>query len=142
MTYKEIFEELKQLRNHLHGDFLIAEKQRIVELYRQILNKEVKNLNCADCYRDAFIELYNHVNRHKEDILEENHYALKEGEYIHFFGETEYWRNPIPDSVAKRYLMSYPSAISKFERYPEDWASDESKKVDDSKVKKRGRPKK
>lgn len=122
-SYQAIFEELKQLRNHLYGDFLVAEKTRIVELYQLILHKQVRNLACADCYRDAFIELYTYVQRHQDRSLEDYTFVLKEGETIHFFGEPEYYTNAIPDTVARKFLSMFPNAISKFAEYPDDWNS-------------------
>lgn len=122
-SYQAIFEELKQLRNHLYGDFLIAEKNRIVELYRLILHKQVKNLACADCYRDAYIELYTYVQRHQDRVIESNPFVLKEGEIVHFFGEAEYYSHVIPEKVARRFLSMFPNGISKFAEYPDDWQS-------------------
>lgn len=126
MSYQSIFEELQQLRNHLYGDFLIAEKKRIVELYHIILHKQVKNLNCGDCYRDAFIELYTYVKQHLTEVLSDYPFVLKEGEVIHFFGESEYYSNEVPEQVARKYLQTFPNAISKFSQYPDDWQKQES----------------
>lgn len=119
MQYDEIMQELKEMKPHYDGGFSLLEKQRIVELYWRILRKKINNLNCSDCYRDAFLEIYSFLKKNGK-LPEERHYELKDGKCLHVFGSSEYLFD-VTDEQAEKFLAQCPAAIGNFKSYPEDW---------------------
>lgn len=119
MTYEEIMTELREMRNHFDSGFSSLERQRIGELYQRILGKQIVNMNCQDCYRDAFIETYTYLQRTGK-LPEEKHYKLKEGKCLHLFGTSEYLFD-VTDEQAETFLAQMPNAIESFKKFPEDW---------------------
>lgn len=113
--------ELKEMRKHFDSDFSLLERQRIIELYRRVCNKEVTNIACSNCYKDAFIEINATLNR-LGTLPEERHYKLKEGKCLHIFGTSEYLFD-VTDEQAEKFLYQFPGAIEDFEDYPSDWES-------------------
>lgn len=111
--------ELKEMRAHFDTGFSTLERQRITELYMRICNKEIKNITCADCYKDAFVETFSTLQR-MGSIPEEHHYKLKSGKYLHIFGSDQYLFD-VTDEQAEKFLEQCPGSISDFEEYPEDW---------------------
>lgn len=119
MTYDELMKEMRELRNHYDCGFSVSEQQRITELYWRILRKKINNLNCQDCYRDAFIETYTYLKR-TGTMPAERHYELIAGRCLHIFGTSEYLFD-VTDEQAEKFLAQCPAAISNFKVYPEDW---------------------
>lgn len=111
--------ELRELRGHYDSGFSTLEKQRIVELYWQICHKQIKDIACPDCYRDAFIEVFSSLNKLGK-MPEEKHYALMKGKCLHLFGTSEYLYD-VTDEQAEKFLAQSPHSISLFKTYPEDW---------------------
>lgn len=119
MNYEEIMKELQEMRNHYDGGFSSLERQRIGELYQRFLGKQIANMNCPDCYKDAFIETYNYLKRAGK-LPEERHYKLHKGKCLHLFGTSQYLFD-VTDEQAETFLAQMPSAITSFKTYPEDW---------------------
>lgn len=120
MKNKEILQRLEEARSHYKSGFSASERTLIVQLYGSLLGKEIRNLSCNDCYRDAFIELYTHVKKATQELQECN-YRLKDGAHLHLTGTSEYIVNPVSDKVAEGFLRRYPKLIDRFARYPSDW---------------------
>lgn len=121
MTYEEIMSELAAMKSHFQSGFSVIEQTTIEKLYKSILGKQIANLTCGDCYRDAYLEIYNYLRMTGK--LPVRNYRLKSGEYLHEFGSSNYYFNPIEDEVAERFLKKDPSLIAIFREYPEDWTS-------------------
>lgn len=119
ITYDELMKELREMRGHYDSGFSILERQRIEELYWYLLRKQVQNIACSDCYRDAFLEIFTYLNREGR-LPEEKHYELKEGKCLHIFGSSEYLFQ-VTDEQAETFLAQCPSAIDQFKTYPDDW---------------------
>lgn len=119
MKFEDIMSELADMKSHFDSGFSSSERTRIEYLYYNILGKRIVNLTCGDCYRDAFLETYNYLSMTKQ--LPVRNYKLKNGEYLHKFGSSEYYFNPIDDTVAETFLKENPELIELFSEFPEDW---------------------
>lgn len=133
-TYEALMLRLEEMRGHLKGGFSSVEQTEIVELYMAVLGKRVKNLSCGDCYRDAFIEIFTHL-KSLGKMPTQPRYVLKTGEFLHEFGTSEYYSNPLPDEIAEKFLKLNPSLITIFDTFPEDWDANN----EEAAPKKRGR---
>lgn len=111
--------ELREMRNHYDSGFSSLERQRIGELYQRILGKQIANMNCPDCYKDAFIETFTTLQRLGK-LPDEKHYQLQDGKCLHLFGTSQYLFD-VTDEQAETFLAQMPSAISSFKKFPEDW---------------------
>lgn len=119
MNYEDIIKELREMRNHYDSGFSSLERQRIGELYQRILGKQITNMNCPDCYKDAFIETFTTLQRLGK-LPEEKHYKLKDGKVLHVFGTSQYLFD-VNDEQAETFLAQFPQLIDSFAKYPEDW---------------------
>lgn len=95
------------------------DKQTIEELYTQLLNKPfIKRAGCADCYRDALLEIKIHLKHSKMK------YSLKKGALVFDHSQNEYYTDAnLTDEAAERVLSASPSLINQFETFPIDWGN-------------------
>lgn len=122
-TYEETMKTIEEMRSRFSSGFSSSDKSKIEELYLLVCGKRVRNLGCADCYRDAFIEIRMKLKQLKAMPKKPN-YILKAGVIIHPQGTSKYYSlNNIPDDVAEEWLGKFPQDITSFETYPTDWES-------------------
>lgn len=121
-----------------------SEKIEIASLYPQVTQFVFTIRNgCADCYRDACIEMVTYLRKHGK-FRDKLHYVLRNGVVIQLggFGSSDMYTNAnICDAVAVAYLREHPQDITLFQRFPEDWQEQIKDKVTDesSPVKKKGK---
>lgn len=100
------------------------EKMEIASLYPKVTQFVFyERKGCADCYRDACIEMVTYLRKHGK-FREKLHYVLRNGAVIQLggFGSSDFYTNAnLCDSVAVAYLREHPEDIHLFQRYPEDW---------------------
>lgn len=118
-AFDDTMRELREMRSHYDSGFSLAEKTRIIELYWRVLNKKIRDAQCPDCYRDAFIETFTTLQRLGK-LPEEKHYRLKEGKCLHLFGTSDYLFD-VTDEQAEKFLAQIPTAIVQFASFPDDW---------------------
>lgn len=86
-----------------------------------LLDKPIRKTGCADCYRDAYIEVFTYLKRTGTMPTKPN-YILKAGVIVHPNGTNKFYANAnIPDEVAEKRLAEYPESISDFLSYPSDY---------------------
>lgn len=111
--------ELSKKRNYTD-----EEKHEIASLYPQVTQFIfVQRKGCADCYRDACIEMVTYLRKHGK-FRERLNFVLRNGVVIQLggFGSSDFYTNAnLCDAVAIAYLREHPNEISLFQRYPEDW---------------------
>lgn len=123
MDYAEVRDMLSAMRSRFDDGFSSSDRRLIEHLYGALLNRHVRRSGCADCYRDAYIELTYFIN-HTKTLKTMSNYVLKPGVVIHPAGSTKFYANAsITDEVAEAYLAEFPKAISKFKSYPSDYLS-------------------
>ena len=114
---------LSAMRSRFDDGFSSSDRRLIEHLYGTLLNRHVRRSGCADCYRDAYIELTYFIN-HTKTLKTMSNYVLKPGVVIHPAGSSKFYANAsITDEVAEAYLAEFPKAISKFKSYPSDYLS-------------------
>lgn len=100
------------------------EKLEISSLYPKVTQFVfVKRKGCADCYRDACIEMVSYLRKNGK-FRDKLNYVLRAGCVIQLggFGSGDFYSNAnISDAVAIAYLREHPLDITLFQRYPEDW---------------------
>lgn len=112
---------LTDMRSRFDSGFSSSDRSYIEQLYRSLLNKTVRRSGCADCYRDAFLEIYTYLKRTGKMPTKPN-YVLKAGVIVHPNGTNQFYANAnIPDEVAEKRLAEYPESISDFLSYPSDY---------------------
>ena len=96
----------------------------IASLYPQVTQFVfVQRKGCADCYRDACIEMVSYLRKHGK-FRDKLHYVLRNGVVIQLggFGSSDFYTNMnICDAVAIAYLRDHPEDITLFQRFPENW---------------------
>lgn len=119
--YGVIMGRLSEMRSRYENGFSSSDRSYIERLYRMLLNKPIRKTGCADCYRDAFIEVFTYLKRIGTMPTKPN-YILKAGVVVHPNGTNKFYANAnIPDEVAEQRLAEYPEAIADFLCYPSDW---------------------
>ena len=119
-NYEDVMSTLNEMRSRYSSGFSSVDRDYLNTLHIHLFNKPVKNTGCADCYRDAYLIIYNKLKKEKKMPKQPN-YILKAGAIIHPFGTNDYYSRVVTDEVAEKYLQERPDRIVLFERYPEDW---------------------
>lgn len=121
MKYQEALFMVDDLKTRFDAGFSSSDKESISELYREVLRKELKRMNCNDCYRDALIEVYNYLKTEKK-MKEKCAYSLLAGFIIQDFENGKMYTNAnLTDEVAEGYLKRFPKQIQMFAKFPDDW---------------------
>lgn len=121
MEYQEALSIADDLRTRFDAGFSTSDKESIIELYNEVLRKELKRTNCNDCYRDALIEVYNYLRTEKK-MKERCTYSLLAGVIIQDFENGKVYTNAnLTDEVAEGYLKRFPKQIQMFAKHPENW---------------------
>ena len=63
MTFDSAVILIDELRARIETGFSNQDKEAIVSLYKEVLYKDFVRTSCSDCYKDAFIEIYNYVKK-------------------------------------------------------------------------------
>lgn len=120
MTYKEVIDTLEEMRSRFDSGFSTSDRKLIDSIHSLIFGKRVVNTYCKDCWRDAYILVFNKLKKMGQ-MPKEAEYVITPGEVLHVFGSQTYFTGAIETSVAEDYLKRYPKRISIFSKYPEDW---------------------
>lgn len=129
MTFDSAVILIDELRARIETGFSNQDKEAVVSLYKEVLNKDFVRTSCSDCYEDAFIEIYNYVKKEGK-MKEKCSYTLKNGVLIQVFGTGQMFTNDnLTDEAAESYLKLYPKAINQFAHYPDDWEARVTGKV-------------
>ena len=119
--YGVIMSRLTEMRSRYDNGFSSSDRSYIERLYRMLLDKPIRKTGCADCYRDAYIEVFTYLKRTGTMPTKPN-YILKAGVIVHPNGTNKFYANAnIPDEVAEKRLAEYPESISDFLSYPSDY---------------------
>lgn len=121
MKYQEALNMVDDLKTRFDAGFSESDKESIIELYSEVLRKELKKTNCNDCYRDALIEVYNYL-RTEKNMKEKCAYSLLAGVIIQDFENGKVYTNAnLTEVVAEDYLKRFPKQIQMFAKYPDNW---------------------
>ena len=120
MLVLEMVEKLKRLGDKV--SLSSSDKSDIELMFHEVLGRTFTKTSCADCYRDAVIEMYSYLKRYGK-MKEKSSYALKNGVLLQVgFGSSEmYTNNNLTDEAAERYLAENPKGIVFFASTPSDW---------------------
>ncbi len=120
MTYQSALSTVNDLRARIETGFSDQDKSVIVSLYSEVLSKDFVKTGCNDCYRDAVIEIYNHLKRERK-MKEKCDYALKNGAILQPFGTSEVYTNAnLTNEVAEKHLRQFPKNADLFAHVPSD----------------------
>lgn len=119
--YGVIMSRLTEMRSRYDSGFSSSDRSYIERLYRMLLDKPIRKTGCADCYRDAYIEVFTYLKRTGKMPTKPN-YILKAGVIVHPNGTNKFYANAnIPDEVAEKRLAEFPESINDFLSYPSDY---------------------
>lgn len=111
---------ISDLEPRLTSGFTQSDNVTIRRLYFELLNKQILNTGCRDCYRDAYIEICVFIK--KRESMKKCDYVLKNGVVLRIFGNENIYTNiNLTNNVAESYLRKFPDRIDFFFRFPEDW---------------------
>lgn len=120
--YENVSSKLSEMKSRFDNGFSSLDREFLNVLYKSILGKDIPNKRCGDCYRDAYVEIVNRLRKMgKLEKVEPRNYSLKAGEFINYFGSTEFIINPVTDEQAEMFLAKFPKRIVIFDVYPSDW---------------------
>ncbi len=119
-SYEDTMLQMSEMKSRFQSGFSSSDRLLLDSLHRLLFGKEITNTGCSDCYRDAYVIIYNHLKKSKT-MPEKPNYVLKAGALIHPAGTSNFYVNPIPDEVAEEHLSKYPSEVNKFAHLPADW---------------------
>lgn len=119
-TTGEIISRLEEMRPRYKAGFSSSDREYLEKLNQRIFHRVITNTGCSDCYRDAYIIIYNKLKKGYTMPTLSN-YCLKAGAVIHSFGSPDYYTLEVPDKVAEEYLRKNPENICEFQRFPNNW---------------------
>lgn len=119
-NYDEIMLQLSEMKSRFQSGFSSSDRLLLDSIHRLLFGNEITNTGCSDCYRDAYVIIFNHLKKSKT-MPEKPNYVLKAGALIHPAGTSKFYVNPIPDEVAEEHLSKYPGEVNKFAHLPTDW---------------------
>ena len=119
---------LEEMRPRYKAGFSFSDREYLEKLNQRIFHRVITNTGCSDCYRDAYIIIYNKLKKGYTMPTLSN-YCLKAGAVIHSFGSPDYYTLEVPDKVAEAYLRKTPKNICAFQRYPSNWRERIARKV-------------
>jgi hypothetical protein len=121
MEYSDAINMVEEMRARFDAGFSSSDKRQIEELYYEVSGKKFTPTNCNDCYRDAFISIYNYLKTNKK-MKEKCSYSLLGGVIIQDFENSKIYTNDnLTDEVAEEYLKRFPAQIEMFGEHPDDW---------------------
>ena len=122
-------QRLKEMRSRYKDGFSPSDRVLLESLNFRLFNKAITLTGCSDCYRDAYVIIYNRLKSEKKMPVVAN-YILKNGALLHVFGSSAYYSHQVSDEVAEKFLKEDPELISQFAKYPEDWKKRIEKKAE------------
>lgn len=123
MERKEAVKEVRELRERedFFAPFNATDKTRIEKLYKAVLGKDFIPTSCQNCYHDAVIEIYLHLQKNGV-MAEKCNYRLKAGAIINSpsFKQGKIFTNEnLTDAVAAAFLKQFPKQAFLFQKMPE-----------------------
>lgn len=122
MTYQEAKAALEKLEGKQDAAFSVAEKQKIEQLYFEVLRKTFVHTSCQQCYHDAVIEMACYIKKYRK-LKAKCNYRMKAGFIIScpdFYSGKIFTNDNLTDKVAKEYLDRYPKQEVMFSEIPEN----------------------
>lgn len=118
----EVKERLAEIKGRFNLPLTGQDKAFIDRAYRRVFGHDVPNKKsgCSNCYKDAFIVLFNQVKTMAK-LPKPSDYALKNGVVYQVPFSGAAFVGDVPNEVAEQILAKFPNKISMFARYPEDW---------------------
>lgn len=124
MTYDEALVIVEELRGHGSAPFSIEEKQRIEEVFPQIMGRRFRKTSCKRCYHDAVIEMAVRLRRTKTmERVEKCDYRLRAGFIIRhqLVDDGKIYTNAnLTNEAAAKYLELFPQKRNMFDVVPEE----------------------
>ena len=118
--YERTIERLEEMRSRYKDGFSSSDRAYLEALNFRLFNKPITLTGCSDCYRDAYVIIFNKLKNDKKMPAEAN-YILKNGALLHEFGTSDYYSHRVSDEVAEHFLKKNPDDIRLFSKFPEDW---------------------
>lgn len=118
--YERTIERLEEMRSRYNDGFSPSDRTYLEALNFRLFNKPITLTGCSDCYRDAYVLIFNKLKKDKKMPAEAN-YILKSGALLHEFGTSEYYSHRVSDEVAEYFLKKDPENIRLFGKFPPDW---------------------
>lgn len=122
MEYDDAIGILTEMKSRFKDGFSSTDRN-ILEAFHQLLfGKTISNKVCSDCYRDAYILIFNKLKGLKTMPKAKSQYVLKAGAILRRAGDNKFYANPLPnDEIPELYLAEFPSSINLFASFPADW---------------------
>ncbi len=120
VSYDIAIQRLEEMKSRYKEGFSSSDRELLEALNQRLFHKVITKTGCSDCYRDAYIIIFNHLKKEKVMPTLSN-YCLKAGAVIHSFGSPDFYTLSVPDKVAEDYLRNDPTNIREFQRFPSDW---------------------
>lgn len=121
MDYIETMSTLDSMRSRYEDGFSTIDRSLLDKLHFLLFGREITNRGCGDCYRDAYILIYNHLKKIKA-MPKPSLYKLKLGVVIQFFGESNVYSNSnLTDEIAERFLAKNSANKRFFSDLPSNW---------------------
>lgn len=118
--YERTIVRLEEMRSRYDSGFSPSDRTYLEALNFRLFNRPITLTGCSDCYRDAYVIIFNKLKNDKKMPAETN-YILKNGALLHEFGGADYYSHRVSDEVAEYFLKKNPDDIRLFAKFPADW---------------------
>lgn len=118
----ELLYILNELKARINGGLSASDKRFIKVHYYLITGKHFTKTACNDCYRDAFIEMYNLYKKTNKLMSTETNFKLLNGVVLQTPGTTSVATSrSITNKIAIEHLAADPGKIHLFASFPDNW---------------------
>lgn len=122
MEYDEAIGILTEMKSRFKDGFSSTDRTFLENLHRILFGKGISNKSCSDCYRDAYILIFNKLKSTKIMPKAKSQYSLKAGAILRRAGDNKFYANPLPnDEIPELFLAEFPDSINLFASFPADW---------------------
>ncbi len=110
------------MKSRFKDGFSSTDRSTLENLHRVLFGKGISNKSCSDCYRDAYILIFNELKTTKTMPKAKSQYVLKAGAILRRAGDNKFYANPLPnDEIPELYIAEFPQSINLFAQFPADW---------------------
>ena len=120
LDYSSTIDRLSVMKSRFDEGFSASDRLFIRSVYNRLFGKDIRNLGCPDCYRDAYMEI---IHRLKKDKImpKEKKFILRNGVLLHAFKGEVFTNANLTDEIAMDALNENMSREKLFARVPDNW---------------------
>ena len=120
LTFSETMAVLLEMKGRYDDGFSSSDRLFIKNTYEYLFGEPIKNTNCSDCYRDAYIIIYSKLKK-EGTMPKEKKFILLNGVLLHALNGQVFTNANLTDEIAMDALNENPNRLDLFAKYPDNY---------------------